>query len=182
MKKLFLIRHGLSVGNVDGVFAGSLDTPLSSTGQDQAKDAGKKIKGDGHIFDLIVASPLIRTQHTAQSIAKEIGYPIDKILTNPLFIERGFGVLEGTPEADFKKDHTIEHLDQVEGSETLEQLHKRAERALKYLKARQEENILVVSHGSFGRALRRVIQGLPHTHEYSPENTRIGNCEIVELI
>lgn len=182
MERLFLIRHGESDGNKRQVFAGHLNTPLSEEGIAQAKAAGKKLNEDGHNFDLIIASPLDRAKDTAKNIAVQVGYPLDKIETSELVKERSFGVLEDTPSANFFADHELKHLDQVEQAETLEQMHERAAQALVYLQSRPEDNILVVSHGSFGRALRRVANGLPHTHEYSPENVLIANCEIVELI
>ena len=46
--------------------------------------------------------------------------------------------------------------------------------------SRPQNNILLVSHGSFGRALRRVANKLPYTNEYE-EYSPIGNAAIVEL-
>ncbi len=182
MKRLFFVRHGFTEGNRNNLFTGQSETPLTDEGKQQAKDAGKTLKSNGHKFDLIIASPLSRAVHTAQHIAEEIGYPVDKLETNPLFVERGFGVLEGTNVDEFRAKNDISKMDEVKGAETVEQLQKRAETALEFLRSRLEDDILVVSHGAFGRALRRVCQGLPHTHEYSPESVRIDNCEIVELI
>lgn len=182
MKKIFLVRHGLTKGNVDKIFTGQTETPLASEGKTQAVATGKEFATNGLSFDLIVTSPLSRAHQTAEYIAKQIGYPKEQIETNALFIERNFGVLEGTPVELFLGNHSPKQLDQVEGAETLAQMQKRAAKALDYLKTKKADSILVVSHGSFGRALRRQVQDLPHTHEYAADSFRIGNCEIIELV
>src|SRR5581483_5723923 len=75
MKKLYFIRHGESVSNVERWHAGRIDTPLTERGRQQAREAGKKAKAQKLHFDLIVSSPLSRALETARIIAKEIGYP-----------------------------------------------------------------------------------------------------------
>jgi broad specificity phosphatase PhoE len=182
MKKLYYVRHGLTQGNIDEAFSGQIETPLTEVGKRQAVERGQAMKKNGTKIDLIISSPLSRAQHTARLIAKEIGYPVDRIEVNPLFLERNFGVLEGTPNSDFFKDKTIQDLDKVEGAETVEDLHNRAHEALRYLRSIDHNNILVVSHGTFGRALNRAVNNLPHTHEYEHEIVRIGNAELIELI
>ena len=181
MKRLFYVRHGETHMNVDGLLSGRTETSLTEKGIDQAKAAGKDLKQKLPHIDLIVCSPYERTYKTAKLIANEIGYPIEKIQKNDLFIERTFGVLEGTPGKDFLDKHEYREFDDVEGSETIEELQKRAEKAFKYLKTLKEDNILVVGHGAFARAIKRVVQGLPHTHEYEVD-TSIGNATIVELV
>lgn len=183
MKKLFFVRHGLSQANLDDKFAGRLDSPLTKAGKHQATKAGAELVKRGQLFDLIISSPLSRARHTAEYIAGQIGYPIDKIELNELFIERAWGVLEGTSVQEFKDKYPKQgSTETVQDVETLVELQKRAQAGLAYLQAKQEDNILVVSHGSYGRALTRVVNGLPHTHEYSKDAIHIGNCEIVELI
>lgn len=150
MKKLYFIRHGLSELNVQGKFAGTTETPLTDEGRRQAKAAGQLARQ--HDIDLIVASPLSRALETAQIIAKEISYPADKILTNKLLIERDFGELEGKPWAP---DLNLDGFSDIETDDTLTE---RAHLALKWLNSFQADNILVVSHGAFGRALRSILR------------------------
>lgn len=150
MKKLYFIRHGLTELNVQGRFAGHTETPLTDEGRAQAKAAGEFAKT--HKIDLIVASPLSRALETAQIIAKEIGYPIENITTSKFVIERDYGELEGRP---YSPDLNLDGFSDLETDDTLLE---RAHLALKWLKNLPEENILVVSHGSFGRALRSAIR------------------------
>lgn len=57
------------------------ERPLSPTGIDQAKAAGRGIKRLGSGFDLIVASPKRRAHQTAALIAEAVRYPYSDILT-----------------------------------------------------------------------------------------------------
>jgi broad specificity phosphatase PhoE len=181
MKKLFFVRHGLTHMNVNGTFSGQTETSLTDEGIEQAKNTGKVIKEKLPKIDLIICSPFERTRDTAKLIANEIGYPLDKIQTHELFIERNFGILEGTRGNDFFENNEYKDIDNIENAEKIEDLDKRAKEALEHVKKIDQDNILVVGHGSFGRAIRRVVSDLPHTHEYEVY-TPIGNAEIIELI
>ena len=168
--------------NVSGRLSGRIETPLTDKGRLQAIKTGKHIKKHLPAIDLIICSPFERAYDTAKSIAKEIDYPMTKILKNELFVERTFGILEGTLVLDFYVDHDYRDIDLVEGAESIKDLDARAAEALKYVKSlKTYDSVLIVSHGSFGRAFRRAVNDLPHTHEYETY-LPIANAEIVELI
>ncbi len=160
--------------NVGGQYTGHSETKLTLKGRAQAKAAGKLAK-DLNI-DYIVVSPLSRAKDTAKIIAKEIGYPADKIHTNSLFIERHFGSMDGQPwQPDFD-------IDGVSDAESRDELLDRAKEALTFLHTLPYDNVLVVAHGAFGRALRSHI--LPDmvyntTDPTKPDASRIPNAEIV---
>jgi broad specificity phosphatase PhoE len=181
VKRLFYIRHAETEMNVAEIFSGQIETNLTHKGKQQAIMAGGKLKTQIPHIDLIVCSPLSRTHETAKIVAGEIGYTIDNIELCDLLLERSFGVLEGTSGPEYMKNHERHEIDSVLGAESIEQLQARAEKAFEYVKSLPQENILVVSHGTFGRAFRRVIQGLPHTQEYLT-SFPIANAEILELI
>ncbi len=167
MKKLYFIRHGQTVMNVSGHFGGIIETPLTQKGQLEAKIAGQSAKDLG--IDLIVASPLGRTLETARIIAKEIGYKQSNILSSPLLIERFFGELEG------KQNKFNKTYDQIEGIESDNFLVQRAHYALDWINSLEADHILVVSHGSFGRAMRSILKSdYPMSH---PD--KINNAEIL---
>jgi broad specificity phosphatase PhoE len=177
VKRLFYIRHGQTNTNVAGIFAGHYEAYLTEEGQRQATETGKHARGKLPHIDVIICSPLKRAHHTAELIAEELRYPLDKIEVNTLFIERSFGALEGTVEQDFFATHAFHELDTVHGSETVTELEQRAKKALEYLKSRKEENILVISHGSFGAAFVGAVRGFTYSHDKEPKN-----AELVELI
>jgi broad specificity phosphatase PhoE len=185
MKRLFYVRHGETHMNVSQRLSGQIETPLTDNGIKQAEQTGKDIKTKLPKIDLIVCSPYERAYHTAKLIAEQIGYPVSNIEKSDLLIERTFGPLEGTSATEFLDNHDYSDFDDVEGAETVEDLQNRAATALEYIKSLdQYDNILIVGHGAFGRAIKRVVNSLPYTHEYKQdkETKTIGNGEIVELI
>ncbi len=182
MKKLFFVRHGETFTNVAGQFSGQIDTTLTYNGKQQALVTGQKLKSNAPKIDYIVCSPLLRAHETAKIIAGEIDFPVEDIELNPLFMERAFGVLEGKPATEFlEKASKYKEIDDVEGAESIEQLQQRAEKAFVYAQTIQSDNVLIVSHGAFGRALRRVVDKQPYTDEYIKLRL-IGNAEIIELV
>jgi phosphohistidine phosphatase len=74
--KLYLMQHALAYPTEENA-----ERPLSPTGIDQAKAAGRGIKRLGLGFDLIVTSPKRRAQQTAALIAEAVRYPYSDILT-----------------------------------------------------------------------------------------------------
>ncbi len=182
MKALYFVRHGQSEDNRDYIWSRP-ETVLTPEGRNQAMQAAANIKQRDLTFDLIVVSPLPRTLETARIIADAIGYPIDAIESDQQFVERDWGNLTGVPNKNFYSgNRTIADIDNAEGSEKLEALQKRAAQALSYLKHKPQDNILLVGHGTFGRCLRRVINGEPYTNEYLPDLVRYKNAEVARLI
>lgn len=165
MKKLYFVRHGLSELNKLNVMSGDSDTPLTEEGHAQAKLAGQKAKEQGLAFDLIISSPLQRAYHTAQHIADAVGYPHDGIEVNDLFKERYYGSLEGVAKAEINQGyfHDESAIDSDPGVEPFEDFLKRVRQCLDYLKSLNDETVLVVSHGAFGRALYRAVHNLSYT-------------------
>ncbi len=168
MTHLYFVRHGQSKLNADGRIAGVLDTPLTDVGKAQAIITGQLAKDIG--IDYIIASPLTRTHDTAKLIAREIGYDENKIELNPMFIERNFGIMEG---AVYRPDT---NYDGIADAESTTDLLSRAERAVAYVESLPYDKILVVSHGSFGRAIRH------HMVKEEPFHMPIkyANAELVE--
>ena len=173
MKHLYFVRHGLSEMNTQRVWSGQVETPLTQEGRDQATLAGKELNDSGISIDYIIASPLSRAHDTAKLIALEIGYPIENIEINPLFLERHFGALEGQPwEPDLD-------LDGIVDIESTDSIINRARRALDYLESLPYDNVLVAAHGSIGRAIRHhIITAIPY-HQYEH---KLPNATIVQWL
>lgn len=150
MKQLYFCRHGESVLNAAGLYAGQRDTPLTKLGREQAKHAGKQ--AENFDIDLIVSSPLVRAHETAQIIAVAIDYPVNKIITNNLFKERALGSLEGKPWAFSHEDET-----KFPDMENKADMIERVQKALDFLRAQKADNILLVGHGTFATVLRTVL-------------------------
>jgi len=168
VKQLYFIRHGESELNVQRIFAGHLDTPLTARGREQAAIAGKRAKDMS--FDLIVSSPLRRALETAQIVAQAVGYPLDKIVVNDIFKERSFGTLEGK-----SWDEHEEAADDTNGVETDDSLLARAQQGLAFLQGLSADTILLVGHGSFSHSLRIII-------DPDGNHQELPNAQIIRLI
>lgn len=185
MKHLYYCRHGQSAANAAHIWGGHTDSALTEEGEQQATTAGLALTSEGTRIDLIICSPLQRAHNTARRIAAEIGYPVNNIVVDDQFIERSFGDMDGKPNTvTFLAAHPYSDTDKFPNVETVENLQKRAAAGLEYLKTLDADNILLVGHGAFGRALVRVIDGRPYTDEFKLTNiTRvIPNATVIKLI
>jgi len=164
MKHLYFVRHGESELNAQRIFAGQTDTPLTERGRAEANAAGEQVV---HLpIDAIVASPLSRALETARIIASHIDYPLSEIIINDIFKERSLGTLEGKSWDEYSETATGDN-----GAETDAELLTRAQAGLAFLKSLPADNILLVGHGSFSRALRTAID--PSQTYDEPENAKL---------
>lgn len=156
MKTVYLVRHGESEGNVDPIFQGA-DSPLTEVGKRQAEYVAERCKALP--VEAFVASSMVRAQETARIIEEKIGKSPE---SSDLFVERMrpssiIGKSRHDAEAIRLEEDWWKSLagdgPRVSDGEDFEQLKERAKRALQYLEARPEQNILVVTHGFFLRAL-----------------------------
>ncbi len=82
MKKLFLIRHAKS--SHDDLKQKDIDRTLNNRGRDDAPMMGKILKERGVKPDLVFSSPAVRALETAKLFSKELNYPADAILIDPV--------------------------------------------------------------------------------------------------
>ena len=75
MTTLLLIRHGQSVANLENVFAGHLDKPLTELGLQQARLTAGFIK-ENFAVDAVYASDLARAYVTGQATADAFGLTV----------------------------------------------------------------------------------------------------------
>ncbi len=77
MKRLYLIRHAKSSWKHQDL--DDFDRPLNNRGKRDAPNMGKRLKEQNAAPDLLLSSPANRALTTAETIAGEIGYPIENI-------------------------------------------------------------------------------------------------------
>lgn len=154
--KVTILRHGESEGNVSPVYQGNPPgTPLTKNGKKQAELAGKVIAEDQPVA-VIYASPLQRTQETAQGVAKATGA---NIVTDERIRETAFGEYEGKTidfsdlaivrERRAKKlaQNSIESIYHFPGMETWDEVQKRTSTFLKeILPKHRGDHIVIVTH------------------------------------
>jgi probable phosphomutase (TIGR03848 family) len=134
MTRLFLIRHGRSTANVEGILAGHLPgVELDERGIEQAKTLAEKF----NVPDLraIISSPVRRCEQTAAFLADRLSM---KVTADERFTEMDFGLWQGKSLADLATDPlwsaVQEHPSQVRfpDGESFEEVGKRASEAINH--------------------------------------------------
>ncbi len=157
---IYLARHGQDEDNARSILNGRRDTPLTSKGIEQAMELAQKIKNTGIHFDKVYSSPLHRAYQTAEIITGTMGITKPEVLEE--LIERDFGIMTGKSHTQIEKlcspsilkTETVTYFLSPDGAETFPQLIERVDKLLKLLHERsQNGNILLVSHGDFGKML-----------------------------
>ncbi|HEY4161130.1 MAG TPA: histidine phosphatase family protein [Candidatus Saccharimonadales bacterium] len=162
-KTVYFVRHGQSTHNTLAVFQ-SPDSPLSEQGIVQAQKLAGRL---AHVpFEALISSPFPRAHQTAQAIADKTSH---EIVLSDLFVERRKpGSLVGKPYADEQAEKLYRQYIQtmykpggrVDDAENFDDIVSRADRALAFLLARSETNLVVVTHGWFLRVIiARVMLG-----------------------
>lgn len=151
---IYLMRHGETDWNKEGRIQGHTDIPLNQHGRIQIAQTAAGLADICPDIDLILCSPLWRARESAQIAAERLHYPKDKIIEEPLLIERSFGEAEGLTAAEREKKYpNYQYSDigyQFPGMESLEDLMERAHSVIKMIidTYKDKNNILVASHGA----------------------------------
>ncbi|MFT3663066.1 MAG: histidine phosphatase family protein [Gordonia sp. (in: high G+C Gram-positive bacteria)] len=147
---LTLVRHGQSAGNSSGVIITTVPGPdLTDLGREQSKTAAAAFKDRD--FDGVYASPMVRTQQTAEPTAADLRMKtvvVDGIQEIPA------GDYEGTPEADAAKTYLVAPIKWTEGdlsarmpgAESGEEFQKRVNGAIAKIRDAGSRKPVVFSH------------------------------------
>ena len=167
---LILIRHGQSEWNALNQFTGWKDPDLTAKGIEEAHNAGKIINNLKINFDLVFTSALIRSQHTAEIILKEINQSLSTI-KNQALNERNYGDLAGLNKDDARKRWGDEQVHIWRRSYDVppprgESLKDTGERVLPFFMkeilphACKGKNVLVAAHGNSLRSLIKFLDNI----------------------
>ncbi len=177
-----LLRHGESEGNAVEILQGQAEYPLTPNGIQQARALANRWLAiqadmDGPLFEIIIASPLSRARQTAEIIGAVLSTPVE---LDPLWIERGFGCLDGSPLSEIEHrnppvDFHHPYEPPAEGGESTVDLFLRASQALREVMHRQAGRFLIVSHGAFLNMVVYAILGITPQGHYNSPRFRFGN-------
>ena len=150
--QLVLLRHGATEWSTSGKHTGRTDVPLSSLGEDQAGQAASLITGRN--FALVLASPLVRAQETAQLAG------LSHVETDANLVEWDYGGYEGLTTRQIRailpgwslwRDGVPAHADGQPG-ENAADVGGRADRVIaRVLPVLGRGDVALVSHGHFLR-------------------------------
>lgn len=177
---LVLLRHGQTVWSQTGQYTGRTDIPLTAQGEQQARDAGERLRArlpEGFESDYVFCSPLARARRTAELA----GFPDYREC--PDIMEWNYGLAEGrSPKqidellghhwdlmedgvsklpSSFAGDWTDRLPDGTEicvhnhGGESIEDIAERARKVVERVDPmiREGHNVLLVAHGHILRML-----------------------------
>ena len=151
MTRIYLIRHGTTDNNKNGIFQGTIDSELGRQGIEQAECLGERLRDVR--LDAIYTSPLKRARQTAEAIGKYHNLiPIE----DKRLMEINGGELEGYsserntrlyPEQMYYLD-ARPSLFQAPGGESSRELYDRMVEGIGSIAKRHSGgNLAVISHG-----------------------------------
>ncbi len=100
MTRLVLIRHGESTWNLENRFTGWTDVPLTATGVEQARSAGRVLREAGFEFDVAYTSVLQRAIWTLWHALDEMQRTWLPVRHDWRLNERHYGALQGLNKAE----------------------------------------------------------------------------------
>jgi probable phosphoglycerate mutase len=179
-----VLRHGESVGNAESRWQGQSDYPLTDTGRAQARALAERWRNDQVKFDLVIASPLLRTKETAEIIAAVLNVTIE---FEPLWLERDNGDFSGLTAHEVRQNFTHPQFstpyDPVGGDgEGDWELFLRAGRALQSLLKREPARYLIVSHGGLLNQFMHAVIGVAPQANNAGTRFRFGNTAFAQLM
>jgi phosphohistidine phosphatase len=71
--EIYILRHGIAVDRGTRGYANDKERPLTKEGEEKMREIAAAMLGMGLEFDLILSSPLVRAQQTAQIVAEALG-------------------------------------------------------------------------------------------------------------
>ena len=168
---LVLVRHGQSEWNLKNLFTGWKDVDLTEKGVNEAREAGRKLKAQGLVFDIAFTSALKRAQRTLDLVLGEMGQTGIPIKRDQALNERDYGDLVGMNKDDARKKWGEEQVHVWRRSYDVappggESLKDTVARALPYFVREilpcvlRGERTIVAAHGNSLRALVMVLEGL----------------------
>jgi len=180
--RILLLRHAETEWNRERRYQGWRDSPLSSTGREQAESAGRLLAASPLVA--VWSSPLARARETAALIAAPHKLPVREA---DAFKEMGFGDWEGLTRDEVRERFPDAHRAWAEtpneaawpGAETLGVVRARALAGLEALReAHQGQTVCLVSHGITSRILILEALGLGLDRLWSLQLSSTGISEL----
>ncbi|SEM81467.1 probable phosphoglycerate mutase [Ligilactobacillus sp. WC1T17] len=198
--KIYLVRHGQTILNRYNKMQGWCDSPLTPKGIEDGKMAGQHLK---HLkFDYAFHSDTTRAQRTCGYILAENDHPTPQPLALENFREQGYGYFEGADSSQawlmigathncrtFKElitQYSIEEArdfckeqDPFHQAENNQEFWNRLGQGFAYIAkiAQDQQNILVVSHGT---TIRSIVHHFDPTVDItqSPKNGSVTRLTV----
>ena len=103
--KLVMVRHGQSTWNLENLFTGWTDVDLTPLGCDEARQAGRELKREALVPDLVFTSVLKRAIRTQWLMLDELDLLWLPVERHWRLNERHYGALQGLNKAQTVERH-----------------------------------------------------------------------------
>ncbi len=168
--KLFLVRHGQTVANLERRYVGPNETPLTERGREQAKSIAPILKSIK--FDKVYSSNISRAVETAK-----LALGVEPEQT-PLLREFEEGDLTGMTVAERDEKYggdPVKRWDySVVNGESADEVCARLKKFLSELEKEPCENVIAFSHNGVLGCMLRLVLDAP----IEPLGVRSNNCAI----
>ena len=175
--KLYAARHGQTQYNAQEKVCGVTDLPLTETGLAQAAALAHSLKDRD--IDIIISSPMLRAQQTAQAVAQLTGATI---ITDSRIREQNYGIFEGANRKDSgflaaKRQFAYRYPN----GESMFQVAARVYSLIDEIKEKYSgKNVLLVCHGGVCRVIKTYFEDMTNEEyaAYSPSNAFVAEYDL----
>lgn len=190
--KYVIMRHGGAEHLVKDILSSTVGVaathPLTEQGRSDVAKTAEEIKKQYESFDVIIASPLLRTQDTARIVAEHLGFT-GEILSDDRLIEEQFGDLDGKSFAEYTKffAHISDPFEQMTtkcpGGESVVDIKTRVADFLYDIDTKYEgKKILIVTHEGTLKAALAAAEGMDLKGYHNIRvNQRVGTAAAFPL-
>jgi broad specificity phosphatase PhoE len=181
LKMIFLVRHGQTEWNRDGLFRGHKDIPLSKRGRAQARAAGERLVSC--TIGCIYTSPLKRSLETATLISERTGA---NIKIDEGFRDIHFGEWEGKTVKEVQEKYSdsynlyMLHPEKCifPNGESLNRCSERSWRSFFSVAKTENQDIVIVTHRVI---LKLILLGTLGLTTSSFWKIQLDTCSISEI-
>ncbi len=169
--KLYLIRHGESLDDVEDRFGGFANYPLTENGLMKVRELAASLRESG--IQKLFTSPYLRAYDAAKLISEKSGAELE---VNMDIRERNtYGFLSGMRK-DMAKQYFPKEVeladsqktaDEIDGAEKYQEVVERGQRFLGKLKSQNLDVVGMVSHGKFIDIFQREVLKLNEIYKPS---------------
>jgi 2,3-bisphosphoglycerate-dependent phosphoglycerate mutase len=168
--KIFLVRHGESIDDIENCYGGASDFSLTESGRKTAEELASRLANAG--IQRLFSSPYKRAQETAEIIAKKLGVEVETI--NDFRERNSYGVLSGVNKTKAKEifplvfaalekkpgDYYSDEV--IPGEEPRDEFNARVKNVFVEVTSSAANNdvICIVTHGNVTRAMYRHVLGV----------------------
>ena len=178
--EVWLVRHGVTAHNQEGIWQGQRDVPLAPEGRRQAQRLAVRLARLGLTWTALHSSDLSRARETAEIVGQRLGLTVQ---SDRRLREVCVGELAGLTRPEVRArfgDYVARSQEdpwnaRFPGGETLAELY---DRVWAFLGELGDGRHLVVSHGG---AIRAAVLGVLEAKSAVPWRIRLENTSITRL-